>query len=51
MYFVGIFVFYKARREDGRKLFENKFEVFLCAVIIIVAAVSGYMWYMGTLEL
>jgi arginine:ornithine antiporter/lysine permease len=51
MYFVGIFVFYKARREDGRKLFENKFEIVLCSVIVIVAAVSGYMWYTGTLSL
>lgn len=51
MYFVGIFVFAKARREDGRKMFENKFEMGMCAVIVIVAAVCAYCWYAGLLIL
>lgn len=51
MYFVGIFVFAKARKEENRKLFENKFEIIMCAVIVIVAAISGLMWYKGMLVL
>ncbi len=51
MYFVGIFLFAKARREERRKLFENKFEIVMCAVIVIAAAVSGYLWHAGVLVL
>ncbi len=51
MYFVGIFVFAKARREDKRKMFENKFEVVMCAVIIICAVACGYGWYAGLISL
>lgn len=45
MYFVGIVVFYYARREDKRKLFENRFEMVMCAVIVIVAIISAYGWF------
>jgi arginine:ornithine antiporter/lysine permease len=51
MYFVGIFFFAKARREDKRKLFENNFEKIMCLVIIVVAASSGWLWYKGILLL
>ncbi len=51
MYVAGILFFAKARREDKRKLFENKFEIVLFLVIIICALVSGYMWYTGALQL
>lgn len=51
MYFVGIFFFAKARREDKRKLFENKFEVVMCAVIVLCAVSCGYGWYAGLISL
>ncbi len=51
MYFVGIFVFAKARREEGRALFDNRFEFAMCAVIVVVALLSGGLWCYGVLEL
>lgn len=50
MYVLGMGFFYKARREESRRLFENKFEVVLCATIIIVAILCGGAWYMGAIE-
>ena len=51
MYLLGIVLFYKARREDNRKMFENKFEIVLCATIVIVAIICGGAWYRGALVL
>lgn len=51
MYFVGIFVFYRARREQGQKLFQNKFEVVMLCVIILTATISGLLWWKGVLVL
>ena len=51
MYFVGIFIFGKARHEQGKKMFMNKSEVVMFAVIIVTAAVSGYLWWRGILSL
>lgn len=50
MYALGIAFFYKARQEEKRKLFENKFEVFLFTVIMFVAIACGYCWYTGVVE-
>lgn len=50
MYALGIAFFYKARQEENRKLFENKFEIFLFTVIIVVAVACGYCWYTGVVE-
>jgi arginine:ornithine antiporter/lysine permease len=51
MYLIGIGLFYKARKEDNRKMFENKFEIALCSTIVILAFVCGYCWYTGILVL
>ena len=51
MYLLGIVLFYKARKEDNRKMFENKFEILLCSTIVILAVVCGYCWYTGILVL
>lgn len=51
MYCVGILVFAKARRENNRKLFENKFEIAMCSLIIIIALICGITWYIGILKL
>jgi arginine:ornithine antiporter/lysine permease len=51
MYTIGIAFFYKARKENNRKMFENKFEVVLCATIVIIAIVCCGAWYTGHLEL
>jgi arginine:ornithine antiporter/lysine permease len=51
MYLLGIVLFYKARKEDNRKMFENKFEILLCATIVILAVACGYCWYTGILVL
>ncbi|AUR53088.1 basic amino acid/polyamine antiporter [Aquella oligotrophica] len=50
MYLIGIFLFYKARREDGRRLFENKFEIVLFTTIVICAIASGWAWYTGVVQ-
>ena len=51
MYFVGILVFYIARKENNRKLLENKFEIIMFLVIIITTIASFVLWYNGTLTL
>ncbi|TXI91367.1 MAG: amino acid permease [Neisseriales bacterium] len=50
MYLLGIVLFYKARRENGRKLFENKFEVLLFTTIVICAVICGWAWYTGAVQ-
>lgn len=51
MYFIGIFVFYKARHENGQKLLMNRFEVVMFLVIIITAITCSVLWFNGTLAL
>ena len=51
MYFAGIFVFYKARHENGKKLLENKFEIVMFLVIVITAIICSVLWFNGTLSL
>jgi arginine:ornithine antiporter/lysine permease len=51
MYFIGIFVFYQARREQGKKLFMNKFEIVMFLVIVITAVASCILWWRGILVL
>lgn len=51
MYFIGIFIFAKARREEARPLFENKFEIIMSAIIITIAIISSLLWYKGALVL
>ncbi len=51
MYFIGIFVFYKARHENGQKLLMNKFEVLMFLVIIVTAISAFVLWYNGTIVL
>ena len=51
MYFIGILVFYKARRENGQKLLMNKFEVLMFLVIIVTAISACVLWYNGTIVL
>ena len=51
MYAVGIFIFGKARHEARKKLFVNKAELVIFLVILITAAISGMLWWKGTLVL
>ncbi len=50
MYVLGMPLFFKARNEESRKIFENKFEIGLFLVIIAVAAGCGYAWYANLVE-
>ena len=47
MYVGGIPLFYIARRETKRRVFENRFEVALCATILLVAVVCCWAWKVG----
>lgn len=51
MYFVGVFVFAKARREEGQPIFVNKAEKLMFIIVVITAIVSGIAWYKGMLAL
>lgn len=51
MYFIGIFVFSKARHELGKKIFINKFEISMCVIVVATAAISGLLWWKGMLVL
>lgn len=50
MYVLGLPFFFKARKEESRKIFENKFEIGLFLVIVTVAAGCGYAWYANLVE-
>jgi arginine:ornithine antiporter/lysine permease len=50
LYVAGIPLFYLARREAGRRMFDNRFEVALCAAIIAVAVVCGWAWFDGAIR-
>ncbi len=51
MYFVGAFIFAKARREQHSKIFANKVELLLFSIVVITALISGVAWYRGYLTL
>lgn len=51
MYLIGIVFFHKARKEENRKLFENRFEILLFSTIVVVAILCVYAWHSGILEL
>jgi arginine:ornithine antiporter/lysine permease len=50
MYVLGMPLFFKARGENSRKIFENKFEIGLFLTIIIIAIGCGYVWYFGIVD-
>ena len=43
-------LFFKARGENSRKIFENKFEIGLFLTIIIIAIGCGDVWYSGIVD-
>jgi len=50
MYVGGIPLFYLARKEANRRMFENRFEVALCATIVAVAVICCWAWAEGAIR-
>jgi arginine:ornithine antiporter/lysine permease len=50
MYVGGIPFFYLARKEANRRMFENRFEVALCATIVAVAVICCWAWAEGAIR-
>ncbi|MCE2706368.1 MAG: basic amino acid/polyamine antiporter [Proteobacteria bacterium] len=51
LYSVGIIFFALARKECGKVIFANRFEKIICGLLLVVAAISLYLWLKGSLSL
>jgi arginine:ornithine antiporter/lysine permease len=47
LYAPGIFLFAKVQQENGKKVFNNKFDIVLFAVITVTAVIAVFMLITG----
>ena len=51
MYFLGIFIFIWARRENNKKIFNNLFELLVFVIITLTAFICLVLWWLGMIAL
>ena len=51
LYSLGIVIYKVARKEQNKKLFANKLEMLVFAILVITAIVSGVLWFFNQLNL